>query len=174
MLIGSAGKEKIVEQIKDCCTEFKYIYTFSVENPRNNHLKHMRSEWSHSKFFMGKNKVMAMALGRTPEEEMGDDLHKLANSMHGEVGLLFTNKNKKEVEDFIEEHTVPDFPRSGTRATSDFDLEEGPLELQNSMEVQLRKLGLPTALDKGKLILLCPYRVIRAGEMITVEQSKLL
>lgn len=49
------------------------------------------------RFYFGKNKVMALALGRTQEDEYKDNLHKLSNQLRGQSGLLFTNKSKKEV-----------------------------------------------------------------------------
>ena len=49
------------------------------------------------RFFFGKNKVMAIALGKSPESEMMDNLHKMAAKLENEVGLLFTNKSKDYV-----------------------------------------------------------------------------
>lgn len=44
-----------------------------------------------------------------------------------------------------------DYARAGNRAQMDTTLDEGPLEqFPHSMEPQLRQLGLPTALKKGK------------------------
>lgn len=40
---------------------------------------------------------MALALGRTPEEELHDNLHKLSQQLVGQCGLLFTNASKQEV-----------------------------------------------------------------------------
>lgn len=40
---------------------------------------------------------MALALGRTQEDEYKDNLHKLSTQLRGQSGLLFTNKSKKEV-----------------------------------------------------------------------------
>ena len=51
----------------------------------------------HFRFFFGKNKVMSLALGRTEEDEYRDGLHKLSSQLHGQTGLLFTNKSKSEV-----------------------------------------------------------------------------
>ena len=66
---------------------------------------------------MGKNKVIQLALGRTPEEEYKDNLRHLSKvtnnstqmesmglicihfkTITGNVGLLFTNKESDEVE----------------------------------------------------------------------------
>ena len=49
------------------------------------------------RFFFGKNKVMMLALGRGPDDEHLDGLHNLSDHLHGETGLLFTNKKKAEV-----------------------------------------------------------------------------
>ncbi len=44
-----------------------------------------------------------------------------------------------------------DYARAGNVATMAVTLDEGPLEqFPHSMEPQLRQLGLPTALKKGK------------------------
>ncbi len=50
------------------------------------------------RFFMGKNKVMSLALGRTPEEEQKPGLHKVAQEITGSRGLLFTNSQLQDVE----------------------------------------------------------------------------
>lgn len=44
------------------------------------------------RFFFGKNKVMAYALGKSAQEEIHNNLHKLAMKIEGQCGLLFTNR----------------------------------------------------------------------------------
>lgn len=45
-----------------------------------------------------------------------------------------------------------DYARAGNKAQMNITLDEGPLEqFTHSMEPQLRQLGLPTALKKGKI-----------------------
>ena len=45
---------------------------------RNNKLKAVREKWSHSKFFIGKNRVLSKALGGTEEEEYAEGLSMVA------------------------------------------------------------------------------------------------
>jgi mRNA turnover protein 4 len=46
---------------------------------RNTYLKDVRKAWDDSKVLFGKTKVMAKALGTTPEDEYQVNLHKLSN-----------------------------------------------------------------------------------------------
>ncbi len=52
-----------------------------------------------SKFFLGKNKVMGVGLGRSPEEEHADNSHILNKYLHGQVCMLFSNLQKDAVMD---------------------------------------------------------------------------
>lgn len=44
---------------------------------------------------------MALALGRTPEEEIQENLHKVSQRLVGQCGLLFTNASKDEVMEWV-------------------------------------------------------------------------
>jgi mRNA turnover protein 4 len=57
----------------------RQVWVFSVENMRNTYLKDVRKAWDDSKVLFGKTKVMAKALGTTPEDEYQVNLHKLSN-----------------------------------------------------------------------------------------------
>ena len=64
---------------------------------RNNKLKDLRTEWKGSRFFFGKNKVVALAFGKTKESECAEGISNLANRIVGQCGLFFTNEKKKKV-----------------------------------------------------------------------------
>lgn len=74
---GLALKQKIVEDVRNCVEKYKSIYVFTVRNMRNQKIKEVREEWKPSRFFFGKNKIIAIGLGRTKEEEVQDDIHKV-------------------------------------------------------------------------------------------------
>lgn len=172
---GLEGKRQLTQDIQDSVDKYARIFIFSVENMRNVQLKQIRHEWRHSRFFFGKNKVMAIALGRTPEEEYRENLHKLSAQLSGQAGLLFTNKTKQEVFDYFESYIVSDFARSGNLAITDVEVKSGPLlNFSHSMEPQLRQLGLPTTLKKGIVTLITDYTICKRGEKLTPEQARIL
>lgn len=73
---GRNAKEDLIETIKESLEEYKYQYVFSFENMRAGPFKGMSLALkADTKVFMGKNKVMRIALGRNPEEEPMDNTH---------------------------------------------------------------------------------------------------
>jgi len=49
------------------------------------------------RFFFGKNKVMALALGRSRSDEFRPGLRKIARQLQGQTGLLFTNASEQQI-----------------------------------------------------------------------------
>ncbi|XP_066526386.1 mRNA turnover protein 4 homolog [Hoplias malabaricus] len=172
---GLEAKQNLIEELRKCVDTYRYVFIFSVENMRNSKLKDIRAAWKHSRFFFGKNKVMMIALGKGPTDEYKDNLHKMSRFLRGEVGVLFTNKTKEEVQEYFNSFKETDYARSGNMAQMAVTLDEGPLEqFTHSMEPQLRQLGLPTALKKGVVTLLKDYEVCKEGDTLTPEQARIL
>lgn len=167
-------KKDLVAEVQECCNKFKSIYLIEVHNERNNLLKEIRNDWKSSRLFMGRNKVMAVGLGRTKESEHKPNLHKVANMLIGKRGLLFTNENTDVVSGWFGKNRRFCFARSGSVATETVELPSGPLDLPHSMEPQLRQLGLPTKLKDGIVILEHDHTVCTAGKALTTQQAVIL
>lgn len=172
---GLELKQSLVDEIRKCVDQYARIFVFSVENMRNSKLKDVRQEWKHSRFFFGKNRVMAFGLGKTEESEYRDGLHKVSKKLLGQRGLLFTNKTREEVESWFAAYSDPDFARSGVLASETVIIDMGPLpDMHFSLEPQLRQLGLPTSLQKGVVTLIKDHNVCKEGEALTPEQARIL
>eukprot|EP01136_Pigoraptor_vietnamica_P006957 Opistho-1_new@40558 len=171
---GRGAKETLVEEIRDSVEKYKFVYVFSVKNMRNSKLKDVREQWKDSRFFLGKNKVMAVALGRSEEDEHAPNIHKLSERLVGNVGLLFTNRPREEVDSWFSSFSEVDFARSGGKATKTVTLNKGPLTFPHSMEPHLRSLGLPTQLKNGVVQLLQDFTVCKENETLTPDQAKIL
>lgn len=171
---GKTIKEKLVTEMHDAANIFKHCYVFKCVNMRNNGLKMLRNKWKDSRVFMGKNKVMALALGKSIESEHKDGLHQVAKMVQGPCGVLFTNMDADTVKGHLAEIHEVHFARSGFVATEDFSLPEGVINMPFSMETQLRKYGLSTSLKEGKILLAADTQVCRIGDQLTPEQCKLL
>lgn len=172
---GLEFKQNLVEEIRKCVDLYARVFVFSSQHIKTDKLKEMRIEWGHSRFFLGKNKVMALALGRTPEEELQDNLHKLSQRLVGQCGLLFTNATKQEVVEYFENKRYPVPPHAGDIATETVELKQGLLpQFSHAIEPHLRKLGLPTRLERGVPELLQDFVVCEEGRPLAPAQASIL
>ncbi|XP_050456805.1 mRNA turnover protein 4 homolog [Cataglyphis hispanica] len=177
---GLILKQRIVEDVKKCVEDYNRIFLISIQNTRNTKLLDLRTEWKDSRFFFGKLRIIALGLGKSQETEVADGIHKLANaiknhSMKGQCGLLFTNRSKKQVVEWAQEYEEREYARSGFVTPETVELPEGPLsQFQHSMEPQLRKLGMPTSLQKGVITLIKPFKVCQKDDILTPEQAQIL
>eukprot|EP00163_Fabomonas_tropica_P007276 TRINITY_DN16_c0_g2_i7.p1 TRINITY_DN16_c0_g2~~TRINITY_DN16_c0_g2_i7.p1 ORF type:complete len:224 (+),score=35.51 TRINITY_DN16_c0_g2_i7:613-1284(+) len=172
---GREAKAGLIEDLRDVIGEYDNIYVFSWDNMRNSALKDVRGEWTDSRFFLGRNKVMRIALGTSPTDEVEPGLHKIGNMLSGECGLLVTNRKHKDVLSYFDSYTQPDYARAGTPATTTIKIDAGILEqFPPNMEITLRNLGMPTKLSDAKIHLLSDYTICTEGEDLTPQQAKLL
>eukprot|EP00244_Chara_vulgaris_P012559 TRINITY_DN668_c0_g1_i2.p1 TRINITY_DN668_c0_g1~~TRINITY_DN668_c0_g1_i2.p1 ORF type:complete len:227 (+),score=39.25 TRINITY_DN668_c0_g1_i2:293-973(+) len=173
---GKERKETMVGNVRECFDKYASLYVLGWENMRNTKLKELRDQFSaSSRFFLGSNKVLQIALGRTQADEEREGLHKVSELLHGDRGLFFTNLPKDEVMRFFSEFEVYDFARLGNIATETVELEEGPLhQFPHDLEPFLRKQGMPTRLNRGVVELVGKHTVCKEGQSLTPEASRIL
>lgn len=135
---------------------------------------------------------MAVALGHNPESEAAPNTHKLTPYLTGAVGLLFTSRTPEDVTAYFDTFRPADFARAGTVATRSFTIPNGLVysrageiptnddePISHTIEPELRKLGVPTRLIKGKVMLELTegeegYVVCQEGETLDSRKTTLL
>ncbi|TVY14809.1 Ribosome assembly factor mrt4, partial [Lachnellula arida] len=140
-----------------------------------------------NRLFFGKTKVMAKALGSTPEDEYQPNTRLLAPHLVGNVGLLFTNREPGSITEYFAAIAKTDYARAGTEATRTFTVPAGTVysrggdiaaeqdvPMAHSLEPELRKLNMPTSLVKGKITLQNEYTVCKEGDALDSRQTRLL
>lgn len=201
---------RLFANIRESVEQYDHLFVFSVDNMRNTYLKDVRTEFSDGRYalslptqrtitnqddnrlFFGKTKVMAVALGNTPETAFAPNLEKLNRFLTGAVGLLFTSRSPDEVLTYLESFRPSDFARAGNVATRSFTIPNGVVysrageiptsedaPISHTIEPALRKLGVPTRLVKGQVVLELldgekGYVVCREGETLDSRQTTLL
>ncbi|EYU18540.1 hypothetical protein ABFS83_02G065500 [Erythranthe nasuta] len=173
---GREHKETVVNSIRDAAEKFDSVYVFTFENMRNLKFKEFRDRLkSSSRFFLGSNKVMQVALGKTAADEIKSGLHKISKVLHGDSGLCFTSLPKEEVIRLFGEYEDYDFARTGSTAAETVELKEGPLDqFTHEMEPFLRKQGMPVRLNKGVVELVSDYTVCEEGKHLSPESARIL
>lgn len=83
---GRELKQGIVSEVRKCVDEYPTLYVFSFVNLRSKLLKEVRMDFrKDSRFFMGKNKVMILALGKSEQDEYQDNLRQISKRLKGQV-----------------------------------------------------------------------------------------
>lgn len=130
---------------------------------------------------------MAKALGTSAVDEHLPGLSELSRLLRGSVGLLCTNRDVSEILEFFEGFVEVDFARAGTKAQRRFVVPEGvvystggqqPVEddvvLPHSLEATVRKWGMPTRLEKGRVMLDQDFVLCEEGKTLNSHQTALL
>ncbi|KAI1094319.1 ribosomal protein L10 [Rostrohypoxylon terebratum] len=191
-------KDRLFENIRKCIPEYQYCFVFSVDNMRNTYLKDVRQELSDSRLFFGKTKLMARALGHSPEDSYGDNIYHLTPYLRGTVGLIFTNRAPGQLMPYLEtlSQDKTDFARAGAISPRDFVVPYGTLystggevpaeydvPIGHTLEPELRRLGVPVRMIKGRVALeegpegpqeSGGYVVCREGDVLDSRQTRLL
>lgn len=136
---------------------------------------------------------MAKALGQNPAEAAAPGVEDLDKYLKGSVGLLLTNRPTDTVLSYFSSYSPVDFARAGVEATRDFTIPAGvvystagevaqeyDVPMEHTIEPELRRLGVPTRMVKGKIVLNDEagegegYVVCKEGEVLDSRQTRLL
>ena len=191
-------KTNYVDMVRSAVDANNRVYLFSYENMRSNHFKDVRLHFrggsknsssdgmndddndsgAEGRIFLGKNKLLQIAMGRTPEDEYSDNLHRLSKVLTGSVGILCTNQNAKDVEEYFSKLAVEDYARAGAISPRSVMLTKEQIETHPvSMVEQFRKLGLPVEVKNGRVAFIggrTEWEVCKEGKELSVEQCKIL
>lgn len=129
---GRAGKEDLVTKVRGSVEEYKNAFVVSFQNIRSGPFKVVANQWrADSRFYLGKNKVMQVALGKKPEDEPADNTHLLSKYLRGQVCLLLSNQGKESIEKRFKEIEASheDFATAGTKAAYTVFLKKGVEQL---------------------------------------------
>ena len=174
-------KSGLIESVREALESYASVYVFRCANLRNNTFKDLKADLSEtSRFFMGSNKVLQVALGKGPEDEQSDNLHKVSEHVKGHAGLVFTNLTKEDLESAMAKYETNDYARTGAVAPETVTIEKGPVHgahgglMEHTLEPTLRKNGMPTKLNRGVIELLADHVVCKEGDFISPQGAILL
>ncbi|KAK9280162.1 hypothetical protein L1049_013849 [Liquidambar formosana] len=155
--------------------KYSQILIVSADNVGSNQLQKIRAGLrEHSVVLMGKNTMMKRSV-RFHAERTGNDafLH-LIPLLVGNVGLIFTQGDLKEVSEEVGKYKVGAPARVGLIAPIDVVVPPGNTGLDPSQTSFFQVLNIPTKINKGTVEIITPVELIKKGDKVGSSESALL
>ncbi|KAK7320613.1 hypothetical protein VNO77_30250 [Canavalia gladiata] len=171
------AEKKIAYDAKLCqlLEEYTQILVVNADNVGSNQLQNIRKGLrGDSIVLMGKNTMMKRSV-RIHSENTGNNAYlSLIPLLVGNVGLIFTKGDLKEVSEEVAKYKVGAPARVGLVAPIDVVVPPGNTGLDPSQTSFFQVLNIPTKINKGTVEIITPVELIKKGDKVGSSEAALL
>lgn len=178
MAIKPTKAEKKVAYDSKLCQlldEYSQVLVVAADNVGSNQLQNIRKGLrGDSIVLMGKNTMMKRSV-RIHSEQTGNKAYlNLLPLLVGNVGLIFTKGDLKEVSEEVAKYKVGAPARVGLVAPIDVIVPPGNTGLDPSQTSFFQVLNIPTKINKGTVEIITPVELIKKGDKVGSSEAALL
>ncbi|KAK4403368.1 60S acidic ribosomal protein P0 [Sesamum angolense] len=172
----SKADKKIAYDRKLCqlIDDHTQILVAAADNVGSNQLQNIRKGLRDSVVLMGKNTMMKRSIRIHAEKTGNTDILNLIPLLVGNVGLIFTKGDLKEVREEVAKYKVGAPARVGLVAPIDVVVPPGNTGLDPSQTSFFQVLNIPTKINKGTVEIITPVELIKKGEKVGSSEAALL
>lgn len=174
---GTKAEKKVAYDKKLCqfLEEYTQVLVCAADNVGSKQLQGIRQGLRpDSNVLMGKNTMMKRSI-RIHAEKTGNDAYlNLLPLLVGNVGLIFTKGDLKEVREEVAKYKVGAPARVGLVAPIDVVVPPGNTGLDPSQTSFFQVLNIPTKINKGTVEIIAPVELIHKGEKVGSSEAALL
>lgn len=146
-----------------------------ADNVGSNQLQSIRAGLrDHSVVLMGKNTLIRRCIKVYAEKTGNTAYLNLLPLLVGNVGLIFTKGDLKEVSEEVAKYKVGAPARVGLVAPIDVVVPPGNTGLDPSQTSFFQVLNIPTKINKGTVEIITPVELIKKGEKVGSSEAALL
>lgn len=155
--------------------EYSQVLICAADNVGSKQLQGIRKGLRpDSVVLMGKNTMMKRSIRLQAEKTGNTDYDQLLPALVGNVGLIFTKGDLKEVREEISKYKVGAPARVGLVAPVDVVVPPGNTGLDPSQTSFFQVLNIPTKINKGTVEIIAPVELVRKGEKVGSSEAALL
>ncbi|GJN18587.1 hypothetical protein PR202_gb05759 [Eleusine coracana subsp. coracana] len=155
--------------------EYTKVLIASADNVGSKQLQDIRKGIrGDSVVLMGKNTLIRRCIKVYAEKTHNNDLEKLERLLVGNVGLIFTKGDLKEVREEIAKYKVGAPARVGLIAPIDVVVPPGNTGLDPSQTSFFQVLNIPTKINKGTVEIITAVDLIMKGNKVGSSEAALL
>ncbi len=166
-----AWKDSEVAEIRDNITGYTVFAVVSIQGIPARQFQKIRAELRG----VAKLKVARNALIDLAFKEISAGAVELFKSVKGQTALVFTNENPFKLFQLLEKSKTPAPAKGGDIAPQDIVIEKGPTNFRPGPIVgELQNVGVPAAIEKGKVIIRENKVIVKRGEKISPRIADVL
>ncbi|GAB2288397.1 60s acidic ribosomal protein P2 [Dionaea muscipula] len=173
----SKAEKKVAYDQKLCqlLDEYSQILIAQADNVGSNQLQSIRTGLrGDSVVLMGKNTMMKRSIRIHAEKTGNNAFLNLIPCLVGNVGLIFTKGDLKEVTEEVAKYKVGAPARVGLIAPIDVVVPPGNTGLDPSQTSFFQVLNIPTKINKGTVEIITPVELIKKGDKVGSSEAALL
>ncbi|XP_038895318.1 60S acidic ribosomal protein P0-like [Benincasa hispida] len=155
--------------------EYSQVLIVGADNVGSNQLQSIRKGLrGDSIVLMGKNTMMKRSIRIHSEKTGNSAVTNLLPHLVGNVGLIFTKGDLKEVKEEVAKYKVGAPARVGLVAPIDVIVPPGNTGLDPSQTSFFQVLNIPTKINKGTVEIITPVELIKKGDKVGSSEAALL
>jgi len=167
-------KKAYFERLTLYLQTYTKVMLISIDNVGAAHLQRVRKQFRDTaQVLMGKNTMMRKCIRQYIEAGHGE-FEPLMNALRGNVGLVFTNGDLREMRNEITSYRVPAPAKAGITAPADVMIPAGPTGLEPTATAFLQALNIPSKIVKGQVELTNIVHLIKKGDRVKPGAAALL
>jgi len=165
-------KYKFVEEIAKLAEEYPVVGIVNINNIPAAQMQKMRRELKdEAVLIVGKNRLIKLALEKANRKNLKD----LANYIEGQTGIIFTKMNAFKLAKLMEKTKTKAPAKGGEVAPEDIIVHAGETPFKpGPMISEFQKVGLPAAVQKGKIVIRKDTVLVKKGEIISRDVAQVL
>jgi large subunit ribosomal protein L10 len=166
-----AWKDNEVAELRDNITGHSVFAVVSIQGIPARQFQKIRAELRGvAKLKVARNTLIDLAF-----KEISADAAKLFKNVNGQTALVFTNENPFKLFQLLEKSKTPAPAKGGDIAPQDIVIERGPTNFRPGPIVgELQNVGIPAAIEKGKVIIRENKVIVKRGEKISPRIADVL
>lgn len=178
MAIKQSKAQKKIAYDKKLCSlldQYSQVLIAVADNVGSNQLQNIRRGLrGDSVVLMGKNTLIRRCVRLHAENTGNKNYLNLLPLLVGNVGLIFTKGDLKEVCEEVSKYKVGAPARVGLVAPIDVIVPPGNTGLDPSQTSFFQVLNIPTKINKGTVEIITPVELIKKGEKVGSSEAALL
>ena len=159
-------KKDLVEELVQDMREYPVVAVVDMHGIPGQQVQSMRAGLrAHAKLKMTKNKLMLLAIEEAAKEKPG--ILGLKDSVHGQCAIVTTDIDPFKLFKKLEATMTAAPAKEGQLAPYDIVVPKGPTPFGPGPIIgELQKIGLPAAIDAGKIVIKKDTTLVKEGEPI--------